>query len=129
MKNDFMKDNFMELRFKAISANENFTKAVHDAIITPRGDVVTTDPKDYLIATKTPRTLVGGGAPTINFSVIDKSTGVKVTQQRSSYDERTNTIEFEAIIESKIQEVIATSKGDEAFAARESRLNGRTVIA
>ena len=114
---------------KAISANENFTKSVHDAIITPRGDVVTTDPKDYLIATKTPRTLVGGGAPTINFSVIDKSTGVKVTQQRSSYDERTNTIEFEAIIESKIQEVIATSKGDEAFAARESRLNGRTVIA
>ena len=114
---------------KAISANENFTKSVHDAIITPRGDVVTTDPKDYLIATKTPRTLVGSGAPTINFSVIDKSTGVKVTQQRSSYDERTNTIEFEAIIESKIQEVIATSKGDEAFAARESRLNGRTVIA
>ena len=52
---------------KALSANDSFTtKSVHDAIITPRGDVVTTDPKDYLIATKTPRTLVGGGAPTIN---------------------------------------------------------------
>jgi len=114
---------------KAISANENFTKSVHDAIITPRGDVVTTDPKDYLIATKTPRTLVGGGAPTINFSVVDKSTGVRVTQQRSSYDEESNTINFEAIIESKVQEVIATSKGDEAFNAREARLNGRTVIA
>ena len=59
---------------KAISANDEFTQRnVHDAIITPRGEVVNTDPKDYLIATKTPRSLVGGGAPTINFSVVDKS--------------------------------------------------------
>jgi len=115
---------------KAISANDALTaKSVHDAIITPQGQVVTTDPKDYLIATKTPKSLVGGGAPTINFSVIDKSTGIKVTQQKSTYNESTNTIEFEAIIESKIQEVIASSKGDEAFAARQARLNGRTVIA
>jgi len=114
----------------ALSANSEFTtKSVHDAIITPRGDVVTTDPKDYLIATKTPKSLVGGGAPTINFSVVDKSTGIKVTQQKSTYNESTNTIEFEAIIESKIQEVIATDKGDEAFAARESRLRGHSVIA
>ena len=114
---------------KAISANDYLTKSVHDAIITPRGDVVTTDPKDYLIATKTPRTLVGGGAPTINFNVIDKSTGIKVTQQKSTYNEDTNSIDFEAIIESKVQEVIATSKGDDAFAARQARINGRTVIA
>jgi len=114
---------------KAISANDYLTKSVHDAIITPRGDVVTTDPKDYLIATKTPRTLVGGGAPTINFNVIDKSTGIKVTQQKSTYNEETNSIDFEAVIESKVQEVIATSKGDEAFAARQARLNGRTVVA
>ena len=114
---------------KAISANDYLTKSVHDAVITPRGDIVTTDPKDYLIATKTPNTLVGGGAPTINFSVVDKSTGIKVTQQRSTYNEETNTIEFEAIIESKVQEVIATSKGDEAFAARQARLSGRSVVA
>ena len=114
---------------KAISANDYLTKSVHDAIITPRGDVVTTDPKDYLIATKTPKTLVGSGAPTINFNVIDKSTGIKVTQQKSTYNEDTNSIDFEAIIESKVQEVIATSKGDDAFAARQARINGRTVIA
>ena len=115
---------------KAISAaDELTTRSVHDAIITPRGEVVTTDPKDYLIATKTPKTLVGGGAPTINFSVVDKSTGIKVTQQKSTYNENTNTIEFEAVIESKIQEVIASAKGDDAFAAREARLRGHTVIA
>ena len=72
---------------------------------------------------------MGGGAPTINFSVVDKSTGIKVTQQSSTYDERTNTIEFEAIIESKVQEVIASPKGDEAFSAREARLRGHSVIA
>ena len=115
---------------KAISANNEFTQMnVHDAIITPRGDVVNTDPKDYLIATKTPRSLVSGGAPTINFSVIDKSTGIKVTQQSSSYNEETNTVEFEAIIESKIQEIIASPKGDDAFSAREARLRGHSVIA
>ena len=115
---------------KAISANDEFTKrSVHDAVITPKGDVITTDPMDYLIATKTPKTLVGGGAPTINFSVVDKSTGIKVTRQRSTYDESTNSINFEAVIESKVQEVIASSKGDDAFAAREARLRGHSVIA
>ena len=115
---------------RAISSNDSLNvKNVHDAIITPRGDVVNTDPKDYLIATKTPKTLVGGGSPTINFNVIDKSTGIVVTQQKSTYDSETNTIDFEAIIESKVQEVIATTKGDDAFAAREMRINGRQVIA
>lgn len=115
---------------KSISANDELTqRSVHDAIITPSGDVITTDPKDYLIATKTPKTLVGGGAPTINFSVIDKSTGIKVTQQRSTYNEDDNSIDFEAIIESKVNEIIASPKGDEAFNARDARLKGRSVIA
>ena len=114
---------------KAISANEYMTKSVHDAIISPKGDVITTDPKDYLIATKTPKSLIGSGAPTINFSVIDKSTGIKVTQQKSTYNQSTNSIDFEAVIESKVVEVIASSKGDDAFSAREARLRGRSVIA
>lgn len=117
----------------AISANADFTtKKVNDAIITPSGDVISTHPDDYLIATKTPHSLVNagkGGAPTINFSVVDKSTGIKVTQQKSSYDEDKNEIDFEAIIESKVTEIIATSKGDEAFNARQARINGRSVIA
>ena len=117
----------------AISANENFkVRKVNDAIITPNGDVVTTHPDDYLIATKTPQTLVngrGGGAPTVNFSVVDKSTGVRVTKQTAKYNEDTNTLDFEAIIESKVKQVIASSDGDEAFAMREARINGRNVVA
>lgn len=121
------------LRHKnAISANDSFTqKKVNDAIITPSGDIISTHPDDYLIATKTPQTLLGSGAgaPTINFSVIDKSTGIKVTQQKSTYNENDNSIDFTAIIESKVNEIIASSKGDDAFAAREARLRGRSVIA
>lgn len=120
------------LRHKnALSANNEFTTTkVNDAIITPSGNVITTHPDDYLIATKTPQTLISGNeAPTVNFSVIDKSTGVKVVQQQANYNEKTNSLDFVAVIESKVQEIIATSKGDEAFAARQARLDGRKVIA
>ncbi len=121
------------LRHKsAISANAEFTmKKVNDAIITPSGDVISTHPEDYLIATKTPRTLLGnaGGTPTINFSVIDKSTGIKVTQQRANYNQQNNTLDFEVMVESKIKEVIASGKSDGAFNARDARLRGRNVIA
>lgn len=102
---------------------------VNDAIITPSGKVISTHPDDYLIATKTPETLVkGGGQPQINFSVIDKSSGIKVTKQNVKYDEKTNMIEFEAVLENKINEIIATSKGDDAFNARAARLNGVTYV-
>lgn len=119
------------LRHKtAISANDALTmRKVNDAIITPSGNIISTHPDDYLIATKTPQTLGSGGAPTINFSVIDKSTGIVVTEQKSNYDKETNTMDLEVIIESKVQEIIASPKGDDAFAAREYRLNGRHVIA
>jgi|APSaa5957512576_1039674.scaffolds.fasta_scaffold34646_1 hypothetical protein len=40
---------------------------VNDAIISPTGDIITTDPADFLIATKDPKSL-GGGAITINVS-------------------------------------------------------------
>ena len=39
---------------------------VDDAIITPQGKVIQTDPADYLIATKNPGALAGGGAITVN---------------------------------------------------------------
>ncbi|MDY0278099.1 MAG: hypothetical protein RBQ97_08440, partial [Acholeplasma sp.] len=35
--------------------------SVNDAIISPKGDIITTHPDDYLIATKNPQALAGGG--------------------------------------------------------------------
>jgi phage-related minor tail protein len=34
---------------------------VQDAIISPKGDIITTHPDDYIVATKTPQSLGGGG--------------------------------------------------------------------
>jgi hypothetical protein len=46
-----------------------FGTAVNDAIITPKGEVITTHPDDYLIATKNPRGLGGGVVININTMV------------------------------------------------------------
>jgi hypothetical protein len=42
-------------------------RSVNDAIISPKGDIITTHPDDYLIATKTPGSL-GGGGVTVNIT-------------------------------------------------------------
>jgi len=43
-------------------------KSVNDAIISPSGEIITTNPKDYLIATTNPKGLVGGGGIVININ-------------------------------------------------------------
>lgn len=113
---------------KALSLNQSLGAdvKVNDAIITPSGNVISTHPDDYLIATKTPQTLVGTGsvAPKVNFKFIDKSTGIRIASQKEEYNERTNSIDLSIEIENKISEFISTSKGDDAFNARAIRLNG-----
>lgn len=113
---------------KALSLNQSLGAdvKVNDAIITPSGNVISTHPDDYLIATKTPQTLVGSGsvAPKVNFKFIDKSTGIRIASQKEEYNERTNSIDLSIEIENKISEFISTSKGDDAFNARAIRLNG-----
>ena len=44
--------------------------SVHDAIIAPNGNVINTDPMDYLIATKTPGSLLGGSHSNSNSQII-----------------------------------------------------------
>jgi hypothetical protein len=55
----------------AISLGASVTN-IHDAIITPGGDVIQSDPADFLIATKTPGSLVGagGGGPSITVNIM-----------------------------------------------------------
>lgn len=112
---------------RAIAFNSSMGKdvKVNDAIITPSGNVISTHPDDYLIATKTPESLVSGNAsPKVNFKFIDKSTGVKIVSQKETYNERDNTLDLSVIIDNKISEFISTSKGDDAFNARAVRNNG-----
>ena len=67
------------LRMQANSASSQMSMApvmspmsnmssVEDAIITPKGDVITTHPDDYIIATKNPQNLGGKGNITININ-------------------------------------------------------------
>jgi hypothetical protein len=54
-------------------------KSVNDAIISPDGNIITTDPKDYLIATKDPKSLAGGGSVNI---YIDNMIGEDVFAEK-----------------------------------------------
>lgn len=44
-----------------VSLLERARQSVNDAIISPEGNIITTHPDDYLIATKNPHSLAGGG--------------------------------------------------------------------
>jgi len=46
----------------AAAAARGSSRSVEDAIISPNGDIISTHPKDYLIATKNPSELIGAGA-------------------------------------------------------------------
>ena len=114
---------------KALSTNSSLSGTkVNDAIISPNGNVITTSPRDYLIATTNPHSLAKGGTPNVNINFIDKSTGVVLKDQVASYDEKTNTLNLEAVIESKMTEFIASDKSDMAFALRDRRTNGVTYV-
>ncbi|MCQ2590328.1 MAG: hypothetical protein MJ179_07885, partial [Treponema sp.] len=112
--------------------NKQFSnKSVNDAIIAPNGNIITTAPDDYLIATKTPGALANNQnvtvQPKINFTVIDNSTSgakVAVEQQQNS----DGSIDFIAKVYDAMDNYIATSRSDDAFAARQYRINGRQAI-
>ena len=111
----------------ALGINEKFSyTSVNDAVITPKGQVIKTNPSDYLIATKTPQTLGGTVVqPNISFNVID-NVGVKVkTEQKVNAD---GSIELQAILLNVMDDYISSSKSDEAFTARQYRLQGHTSI-
>ena len=120
------------LRHKtALGINAGFShQSVHDAVITPGGKVVTTDPKDYLIATKTPNQLVGGGAsvnvtPVINCNVVNNSSAKVSQQQRQNAD---GSIEILTMIEEAVGEYIASPRSDNAFESREYRLSSKQAV-
>lgn len=124
-----------ELRHKkAISANNSLsgsTKKVNDAIITPSGNVITTHPDDYLIATKTPDSLLGnggkGGAAVVNIQIVNESgSEVAITETKKEEDEYGN-IDIVAIIKSVTGQYIASAESDDSFNAREQRTRGKQV--
>ena len=105
--------------------------SVHDALIDTNGKIITTDPKDYLIATKNPKQLVGGG----NVTVQPQITIMPVNNSRADVNVRTEqninsdgSVEVIAYIEDAVGNYIASSRSDDAFNARQFRINGHQSV-
>lgn len=115
---------------KAISTNTALsgTHSVNDAIISPSGNVITTSPRDYLIATTNPHSLASGGTPNVKINFIDKSSGVTISNQTARFNDKTNELDLTVMIENKMSEFIASSKSDTAFAIRAKRESGNTYV-
>jgi len=69
----------------AKSGDDGSSSSVQDAIITPKGDIIRTNPADYLIATKNPKGLMGSGGPTIstmnvNITVQELNSDMQIRQ-------------------------------------------------
>lgn len=120
------------LRHKnALAANEIVSKrSVNDAIISPSGSIITTHPDDYLIATKTPETLIGNRnvavAPVVNL-VINNQIANKakvVTEERQNED---GSMDIVATIIDVVNEGLATGKLDDGMQAYQYQQQGRTV--
>lgn len=114
----------------ALSYNSAVSKTtkVNDAIITPQGNVITTHPEDYLIASKNPSGLMGGGSPIVNIDIQNNS-GKKIEMKQSAKANGSGGIDVVAIIEEAVGDYVSSSRSDDAFAAREARLRGRSVSA
>lgn len=121
------------LHKNALSANEAVSvRSVNDAIITPNGNIVTTHPDDYLIATKTPDSLIGGGGQAnvtvqVNPVVINNSSA-NITAQTETRENDDGSVDIVTTIVDVMNMALATGKADEGMAAYEANKNGRSVV-
>ena len=118
------------LHKKALAENYSISvRHVNDAIITPEGQIVSTHPDDYLIATKEPHALLGqrgNASPTVNFTVINNAgSEVRIEQQQKKNSD--GSVDIQAVITKVVNGAIASGKLDGAFAQRDNRLRGRVV--
>lgn len=110
------------LHQKALSEANHIS--VNDAIIAPNGNVISTSPEDYLIATKTPGNYANlSGDPKVTFNLIDQSSGIQVKSIKQT-KKSDGTFNIEALVVSKVAEAVANGDLDGALAVREQRMNG-----
>ena len=120
-----------ELRSKSsLARNEaiSVTK-VNDMILTPKG-AFSTSPQDYIIATKKPNELGGGGFnASVNVSIVNQSgANLNVTRREQSKDSNGN-LDIKLYVNSVVSEGIASGEYDNAFNAMRYRQQGDVVSA
>lgn len=102
--------------------------SVNDAIIAPNGNVITTHPDDYLIATKTPQSLGTQSvtvSPVVN-NIVNNNARVNVSQETRQNDD--GSIDMITTIEEIVGNYIMSSKSDDAFNTREGRRQGIQAV-
>lgn len=102
--------------------------SVNDAIIAPNGNVITTHPDDYLIATKTPQSLGSQAVtvkPVVN-NIVNNNARVNVSQETKQNDD--GSVDIITTIEEIVGNYITSPRSDDAFSAREGRRQGIQAV-
>ena len=116
----------------ALATNESISTRsydVNDAIITPNGNVVSTHPDDYLIATKTPEQFLNGGSSGVNLQVnsIINNNSSNVTATTETVENADGSIDIITTICDVVNSGLAEGKFDDGLAAYDYRQQGRSV--
>jgi hypothetical protein len=98
------------------------TVGVNDMILTPHGNF-STDPNDYIIATKNPSAL--GGGTVVNITVHNEAGDV--ASATATQTTGPNGTEIAIMVRKIVANDIATGKLDGAFNAKQARDSGRRV--
>jgi hypothetical protein len=96
---------------------------VNDMILTPQGNF-STNPNDYIIATKNPSTLGNNVSVPVYVNVINNSTSTVTAQEQTDPD---GAKRITVLVDQVVQNGIASGKYDSAFNAKQVRDSGRRV--
>ena len=109
----------------AISTDEGVSsKSVNDMIITPQGNF-STHPDDYIIATKKPNELNGGGSsPNVTISIYNQSGDVVKVAKTEKTENEFGDIDIKATIVAVTADAVVNGELDSAFAQMQARQQG-----
>lgn len=116
---------------RAIATNNDISShKVNDMILTPQGNF-STHPDDYIIATKTPQLLNGGGArggATIN-SYVYNSASDRVSATTEARQNDDGSFDLVTTINAVVSKAMADGEYNDAMAIAQQNQNGRQVYA
>ena len=92
-------------------------------ILSPSG-AFSTDPEDYIIATKHPENLMGGNAAPVYVTVINNSNASVSAQENASAD---GAREIQVIVDGLVNHGLVSGKYDAALDIAASRKAGKSV--
>jgi hypothetical protein len=96
---------------------------VNDMILTPHGNF-STDPNDYIIATKNPSTLGNNVNVPVYVNIVNNSTSTVTAQEQTDPD---GARRITVLVDQVVQNGIASGKYDGAFSAKQVRDSGKRV--